>query len=173
MNRVKVASAEQLPHESIEIVQFDDDFDFDNHLPYCLARAANAVRSVTTPSYLAAASSQCSLGVREFRVLVIVARYGPVSPAKIAKKTGLDRATVTRALATLKDLALVHDVKNARDGRGKYIVLSKQGGDLCDQFFPLMKSKGEVIAAVFTKDEQALLLSMLNRLFEHTETLLP
>ena len=45
----------------------------------------------------------------------------------------MDRGTVTRAISGLKSHRLVDMLKNARDCRGKYIVLTGKGASLCDK----------------------------------------
>lgn len=147
-------------------------FDFDHHLPYVLARTANLVLSFTTPHYLAEIADAAQLSVREFRVLVAVAKYPPLSPAAAAERTGMDRATVTRALAGLQRLRLVRTLDNKQDKRGKYMVLTESGAALCDRLFPLMKAQGKRLSATLSPDERDTLLLLLGKLSSHAAHLL-
>lgn len=149
-----------------------EDFDFERHIPYFLARTSNVVRAATTPAYLAALRNQAPLSVREFRVLIVVAKFGPISPAASADRTGMDRATVTRAIAGLKRQGLIETQKNALDRRGKYVVLTAEGAAICDRVFPMMKERGALLADVFSAGEEAEFRRMLNKLYERAMALI-
>lgn len=147
-------------------------FDFDHHLPYVLARSANLILSLTTPHYLAEIADVAQLSVREFRVLVAVAKSPPLSPAAAADRTGMDRATVTRALAGLQRLRLVRTLDNKQDKRSKYMVLTEDGAALCDRLFPLMRAQGKRLSATLSPGERETLLLLLGKLSAHAAHLL-
>ena len=148
------------------------EFDFEKHIPYCLARTSNVVQAATTPGYLANLEDIAPLSMREFRVLIVVAKFGPISPAKAAERTGIDRATVTRAIGGLKDLALIETAKNQKDRRGKYVALTETGAEVCNRAFPMMKQRDAEITSVLTPEETAAFRHILNKIFNRAITLL-
>lgn len=138
--------------------------DFTQHLPYCLARTANLMREATVPKYLRIIQDIAPLAVRELRILVLLGEYSPLSPAKAAELTGMDRGTVSRAILALKNHRLVDTLKNARDGRGKYIVPTKKGASLCDKIIPMMRDHGKFLTKTFSDKEFDLLQGLLEKI---------
>ena len=138
--------------------------DFTQHLPYRLARTANLMREATVPKYLRIIQDIAPLAVRELRILVLLGEYSPLSPAKAAELTGMDRGTVSRAILALKNHRLVDTLKNARDGRGKYIVPTGKGASLCDRIIPMMRDHGKFLTETFSAKEFDLLQGLLEKI---------
>lgn len=138
--------------------------DLNRHLPYILARTSNMVASITSTYYLDMIENAPTLSLREFRVIIIVAVHGPSAPAQIAELTGMDRATVTRAVNGLRKQGLVLSMRNARDARGKYVAMTSDGSALCERLLPLMAKRGSEIEEALTGDEIIQLLGLLSKI---------
>lgn len=129
------------------------DFDLDRHIPYLLVRSANQIGQITHQRYQDAVPEGQALSLREFRTLLIVASRGVVAPAAVAEATGMDRATVTRALATLRNKGFVTEFQNEQDKRAKFITLTQNGADLSNRIFPQMQAYTDKIEAAFSPAE--------------------
>jgi DNA-binding MarR family transcriptional regulator len=139
-------------------------FNLDEHLPYLLVRSANQVGVITQKQYQNTTPDGLKLSLREFRTLVIVAVRNVVSPAAVADATGMDRSTVTRALATLRGKSLIKETPNENDKRAKLLQLTEQGRALSDQILPRMKAYDHLMEAEFSQKEISQFSSMLDRL---------
>ena len=154
-----------------ELALCKERIDFDKHLPYRLARTANLMREATVPKYVQMVQGIAPLSIREFRVLVLLGEYSPLSPAKAAELTGMDRGTVTRAISGLKSHRLVDMLKNARDCRGKYIVLTGKGASLCDKIIPMMREHGRFLTETFSDEELDVLQNLLEKIGSRVQLL--
>lgn len=139
-------------------------FDLEAHIPYLLVRSANLIGQITHQRYQDALPSDQTLLLREFRTLLIVASRGVVAPAAVAAATGMDRATITRAVAALRRKNLVSELQNTEDKRAKFIKLTANGVDLSNRIFPEMQVYAQKIESTFTEAEIKQFTSMLDRL---------
>jgi DNA-binding MarR family transcriptional regulator len=139
-------------------------FRLEKHIPYLLVRSANQIGGITQKLYQDTTPAGLTLSLREFRTLLIVAVRGFIGPAAVADATGMDRSTVTRALAALRSKSLVEESPNENDKRAKVLKLTDKGRVLCDEIFPKMAAYDDLLDAEFSKDEINQFNSMLNRL---------
>jgi len=95
---------------------------FDNFLP-CRFKAINekSVRLLT--------NTHESLGISapEFSIMVVLAEHDGVSSRDINKTTGMDKATITRALDRLIDKELISRTKSKEDSRLIKLKLNAKG----------------------------------------------
>ena len=70
-----------------------------------------------------------SLGISgpEFGIMVILSEHNDVSSRDINKTTGMDKATITRALDRLIDKALISRTKSKKDSRLIKLKLTAKG----------------------------------------------
>ena len=108
------------------------------------------------------------LSQRDIRVLAIIGVEGTISPSQIASRTGIDRATVARALAVLAEKELIVLLQNAQDGRGKFAGLTKLGAQYCDVLYPLMDAYGAFLEEALEPGEKELLFRLLKKLRERS-----
>ncbi|MDT8320333.1 MAG: MarR family transcriptional regulator [Xanthomonadales bacterium] len=145
---------------------YDGGFKVDDHLPYRLAQTQllvhRAVASHTHPDLVAIQR----LTQRDVRILGMVGQHGRISPSRLAQRTGLDRATVTRTLALLMKRNMIVEMRNAEDGRSKLVGLSELGVTYCGALFPIMQDYGEFLEEVLAPGEKELLLKALKKLRE-------
>ena len=62
-----------------------------------------------------------------YTMLLMVANEGPLRGMDLAGRTGLDKSTVSRQIATLVDLGLLERAPDPDDGRARRIQLSDLG----------------------------------------------
>lgn len=139
-------------------------FDLEKHIPYLLVRSANQIGTITQKLYQETTPEGLALSLREFRTLLIVAVRGVVAPAAVADATGMDRSTVTRALATLRTKGLIRETPNKTDKRAKVLQLTEEGRSLSANIFPKMATYDDLLEAEFTEKEIDQFTSMLDRL---------
>ncbi|RED48158.1 MarR family winged helix-turn-helix transcriptional regulator [Aestuariispira insulae] len=130
------------------------------HIPYRLGQLTNLVRRATTDSYV----RQSAVSGREWRVLAMIGITGPVQASEIVGYTGMDKATVARAVGRLVKLAMVEQSKDPEDGRVKLLQLTEDGERLCGRIIPQMKDGGDMLAGALTPDERRMFLRCLDKL---------
>ena len=130
------------------------------HLPYRIARLANLIRQTTSDTYLAA----YGLGGREWRVLGMLGFRGPLSAAQTADLTGMDPATITRAVDRLVAAGLARRTRDPGDRRRSRLSVTAKGRRLCTQALPHMRRENEVYSGMLSPREQRLLFDVLDRL---------
>jgi DNA-binding MarR family transcriptional regulator len=68
-----------------------------------------------------------------FRLLIGIARFGPVGVVEIAERVGRDYSTVSRQVAKLEGLGLVARAANPGDRRVRTAVLTEGGRAIIDR----------------------------------------
>ncbi len=104
----------------------------ENFLPYRLSFTSNLVSEAIAAAY----SALFGLSIPEWRLLAVIAEGERTTQAQIAMRTRMDKVTVSRAAATLRQRALVAIVPNPDDGRSHLLALSGEGRALYDQIAP-------------------------------------
>jgi DNA-binding MarR family transcriptional regulator len=89
-----------------------------------LAMLFRRARNIST---LVAAQVHPDLDPASYSLLLMVDDAGSLRGMDVADRTGLDKSTVSRQIATLVDLDLLERVPDPDDGRARRIQLSKQG----------------------------------------------
>lgn len=141
--------------------------DLDTFLPYRIhnlgarmAKAGNTLAALIKDSGMPIAE-------REWRVLAVVGSCGGLTNSQVAEISGMDAATVTRAVKKLKQLNLVDTLSSKLDRRKALIILTQAGADFHDQVTPRRKITGDEIDACMSAQEKQTLLHLLNKLDEH------
>ena len=73
---------------------------------------------------------EVGLTAGQFSTLVAVARNGTVALTPLAEELGMDRTTLTRALAPMERNGWVHTQTSAGDARVRTVELTEEGRDL-------------------------------------------
>tara|TARA_R110002096_G_scaffold52556_20_gene137369 strand:- start:4959 stop:5477 length:519 start_codon:yes stop_codon:yes gene_type:complete len=119
------------------------------HLPFQIGMLTNMIRQVTSDVYV----RESGLSSREWRVLGMLGCNGPMMPAQVAADTGMDRATITRAVSRLEKLGYVFTGSDDQDRRRKVLYLTQKGATTCEDVRPIMDAKGQAFEDVLTKQE--------------------
>ena len=100
-----------------------------DHIPYRLGQLTNLVRRATTDIYV----RQSPVSGREWRVLAMIGITGPVQASEIVSLTGMDKATVTRAVTRLARQQLVAQTPAPEDRRAKLLCVTDEGAAFCER----------------------------------------
>lgn len=95
---------------------------FENFLP-CRFKAINE----RTLRLLAQTHESLGITAPEFGIMVILSEHNDVSSRDISKTTGMDKATITRALDRLSDKQLISRTKSKTDSRLIKLKLTAKG----------------------------------------------
>ena len=108
--------------ESAAVREVSQKLVFENFLP-CRFKAINE----RTLRLLAETHECLGITAPEFGVMVILAEQDDVSSRDINKTTGMDKATITRALDRLIDKQLISRTKSTKDSRLIKLKLTAKG----------------------------------------------
>ncbi|RMF08259.1 MAG: MarR family transcriptional regulator [Alphaproteobacteria bacterium] len=138
-------------------------YDFTNSLFYHLASVSNRAAFGADPSN----RRRFGINMREWRVLAVLGAFQPVTAADVVEVTGLDKATVSRALKDLERRHLVVRLPHPDDARARLLALTPDGVALNNRIVPEAQRQEKICAAGLSKAEQADLLRLLKKLSHH------
>lgn len=106
---------------------------------------------------------------REWRIIVTLARKGPLLSTLLAEKARIEPALTSRAVTLLvgKGLAVRHPRKN--DRRYVDIHLTEKGVDIFESLYPSVVEFNERLLSVLSDSDRSALDQILGRLEQHAE----
>lgn len=138
------------------------------HLPFQIGMLTNLIRQVTSDVYV----RQSGLSAREWRVLGMLGCKGPMMPAQVAAETGMDRATITRAVGKLEKQGCVFTGGDEADRRRKVLYLTDKGVAICEEIRPTMEGRGLELQEVLSKTELKYYYQIMAKLQEKAKQML-
>lgn len=108
---------------------------------------------------------------REWRFVALLALLGEQSPSQLAEHATLDRSRTSKALASLRQRALIESIAVAGDARRHHVRLSPAGRALYAQLFPRVVRVNLALLAGLSEREVAQLARLLARLHDASREL--
>lgn len=112
---------------------------------------------------------QFGLNFREWRVLGIIGRAGPLTASEIVALSHQDKATISRAIAELSQKELVAKLPNKKHKRSPLIWFTQEGKALYDRILPVFSYQAELFTEILSKSEKRQLCDLLDKLKDHIE----
>ena len=132
----------------------------EDFLPYRLSILSNTVSQAIADDY----QQRHDLGVTEWRVMAVLARFPGLSAREVAERTAMDKVAVSRALARLVDAGRVDRSVHADDKRRSVLRLSPAGWRIHDDVAPLARRRERELLARLDASERAWLTRILDKL---------
>lgn len=104
------------------------------------------------------------LTLAQYRILALVANFGPASSAVLTRNSNFDKGQFSRKLRTLVERGLVHTAPDPGDQRVQLLSLSAAGRRMYDRVAPLMLERQNHLRA-------ALGMARIERLFSDISAL--
>lgn len=136
--------------------------DLEHFLPYRLSVLSNRVSRAIARAY----SEQFELGITEWRVLAVLARFPGLSAVEVAQRTAMDKVAVSRAVARLLDSGRLQRETHGDDRRRSVLQLSEDGHRIVDAVAPLALGFEARLLDGMDAAERDLLFRLLDRLDE-------
>jgi len=143
--------------------------DLQNFLPFRFLRMGLRMSDAGNRLSVLIKESGVPIGEREWRAIALLGCYGGLTNSQMAKISGMDAATISRAIKTLKQIGFVDTLQSKRDRRRLLIYLTKAGAKYHDQITPKRIETGELLAAGLTLQELRSLGRILDKLEQHME----
>ena len=136
------------------------DFDLERFFPYRLSVLSNTVTRALASLY----ESEHDLTIAEWRLLAILARFGPISANGVCERSAMDKVRVSRAVSRAVSRGLVDRGVDRNDRRRSALTLMPRGRAIHDRIVPLARDREAQILSTLSKEEGAGLLDALSRL---------
>jgi len=140
-------------------------FDLQAFLPYCLNQAAEAASAGFQRFY----QERYHMTRPQWRVLVHLGQFGDMTASAIARKAGLDKTKVSRAVFDLEQRGWLIRQRDGRDRRVEHLNLTGPGQTVFRELGKVAVEHDAAILAGITAEEETLLRAVLKKL-AHVET---
>jgi DNA-binding MarR family transcriptional regulator len=135
-------------------------FDLEQTVSYRISTLYSRL-SLATSRQLAAGFG---LALREWRTLALLARHEPTSASTLVARSPMDKASVSRAVASLKRRRLIATRRGRGDARTQRLVLTQEGRRLYRRIAPLSAIRQTSLLSALTRGEHRALLRILDKL---------
>ncbi len=129
-------------------------------LPYRLTVLANSVNRILARLY----EQKHGLTVAEWRLLAILARFGPLSANGVCQRSAMDKVRVSRAVARAVAGGLINRGVDSADRRRSVLTVTSKGRAIHDQIVPLALDQEAVLLEALEPHEVEMLFGLLDRL---------
>ena len=153
--------------EGDDVSRHADAFLLEEFLPHELSVAAGR----TTRLFARRFEAAFGLSLAEWRVLVVVGRFGTITPSTVAERADMDKVKVSRATACLVATGLLEQGPAPHDGRARLLRLTRKGRAVHDSIVPLALAMEAQLASGLSDEEWTMLRTCLRRLQEHVRSL--
>lgn len=159
-NAAKLISSPPLAVRSRPAAHDRAPLQLEHFLPYRLSVLSNTVSQSIASDY----QQRFDLGVTEWRVMAVLARFDDLSAREVAERTAMDKVAVSRALARLVSNGRVHRSTHDDDKRRSVLRLSAAGWSIHDVVAPMARARERELLEKLSADERAWLDRILDKL---------
>lgn len=134
--------------------------ELENFLPYRLSILSNTVSQAIADDY----QQRYDIGVTEWRVMAVLARFDGLSAREVAERTAMDKVAVSRALSRLVATGRVSRSTHIDDKRRSVLGLTAAGWVIHDDVAPMARARERQLLAKLNAEERVWLERILNKL---------
>jgi DNA-binding MarR family transcriptional regulator len=113
-------------------------------------------------------SKKLGISVNNWKILGVIACFGPLSATELGARTGLDPDKITRAVDTLVQRSYVIRRDDEADRRRVVLTLSAKGRRVHDKIEMVASAMEAEFLSVLTAEESRALQSSLTKLEQHS-----
>lgn len=135
---------------------------------YKLTRIADTIVRAASQIY----RSRYDLSITDLRILATIGAHSPLAANDVSRLTRIDKAWVSRSLASLAERGLVVREAHAEDSRIILLALTPKGRALVRRMVPFAAARHEQLLAKISKANRALLNELLDTLQNQADKLL-
>lgn len=131
-------------------------------LPYKLSILANRISYAIAEAY----SSRFHLTIPAWRVMAVLGLEDNLTAADLVSRTAMDKVAISRAVASLLDMACIHRELDAEDRRRSLLTLTDKGRDIYQRIIPLARRYEQDLLNQLSEEDQQALKSITNKLMK-------
>lgn len=135
-------------------------FDLESFLPYRLSVTTNRVSRAFAAQY----EQEFGISIPEWRAIAVLGAFAPLSSNEICERTAMDKAKVSRAVATLLKRGLIEREAHETDQRLIQLTLSKAGRKIYEAIIPRARAIEAEVTRGLSKADIAQLHKVLDRI---------
>jgi DNA-binding MarR family transcriptional regulator len=139
----------------------------ERYMPYRLSIVSNKVSSIVAQTY----KDKFALSITEWRIMAVLGEYPGASADEISVKTQIEKSLISRAISNLLKRKLVERNTAKDDKRRSEVSLSKTGYEVYAEVVPMSLEYEQALLNCLSNKEQAQLSEMIDRLYDHAQTL--
>ena len=134
--------------------------DLEAFLPYRLSLLANRISRALAALY----ETRFGITPSEWRLIAILARFGPMSANAVCDRSAMDKVQVSRAVARAGAAGLVDRRIDREDRRRSVLTLTARGRAVHDEIVPLALDLEARLVAGLDPADRAALCGLVDRL---------
>jgi DNA-binding MarR family transcriptional regulator len=134
--------------------------ELETFLPYRLSVLANRVSRALAEVY----EARFGITPSEWRLIAILARFGPMSANGVCDRSAMDKVQVSRAVARAGAAGLVDRRIDHEDRRRSVLTLTARGRAVHDEIVPLAREVEARLLDGLDAGERAVLSELIDRL---------
>lgn len=131
-------------------------------LPYKLSILANRISYAIADAY----SSRFHLTIPAWRVMAVLGLEDNLTAADLVTRTAMDKVAISRAVASLLEMACIHRELDPDDRRRSLLTLTDKGRDIYQRIIPLARCYEQDLLNQLSDDEQQALKHITNKLMK-------
>jgi DNA-binding MarR family transcriptional regulator len=135
---------------------------------YKLTRVADTIVRAASQIY----RSRYGLSITDLRILATIGAHSPLAANDVSRLTRIDKAWVSRSLASLAERGLVVREAHAEDSRIILLALTPKGRALVRRMVPFAVARHEQLLAKISQPDRTLLNELLDTLQDQADSLL-
>ncbi|HEU4827357.1 MAG TPA: MarR family winged helix-turn-helix transcriptional regulator [Dongiaceae bacterium] len=135
-------------------------FRLEDFLPYRLSVTTNRISRAFAAHY----EQEFGISIPEWRVIAVLGAFAPLSSNAICERTAMDKAKVSRAVASLLKRGLIQRDAHATDQRLIQLTLSKTGRKIYEAIIPRARAIEAEVTKGLSKTDIAALHRILDRI---------
>lgn len=143
------------------------EFRLEGFLPYRLSVTTNRVSRAFAAHY----KREFGISIPEWRVIAVLGSFAPLSSNEICERTAMDKAKVSRAIASLLKAGSIERAPHATDQRLIQLTLSRQGRKIYDAIVPRARAIDAELTKGLTREDIAQFHELLDRLGKRLDEL--
>ena len=127
---------------------------------------------ISSPRSMALASGEL-VRAREWRVLLVLAEFGPLTNREIADLSSTDTGATARAIKDLLRLEMVATRPHSSDRRRQVVALTKTGAAAHDEIAPQRREFSDALLSSLDPEEQSVLFRIIDKFEVRLKELAP
>ena len=136
-------------------------------LPYRLSILSNRISEIIANTY----RDKFALSITQWRIMAVLGEYPGASADEVSIKIQIEKSIVSRALQKLLERHLVNREVDEADRRRQNLTLTKTGLEIYQQVVPVSYNYENLLQECFSEKERALFDSLIDRLYDHADTI--
>jgi DNA-binding MarR family transcriptional regulator len=142
--------------------------DLSTHLPSRLIFLANGLALHAYRLY----SARLGLRSGDWRIISALGHFGPISYNELVARIRMDRAGISRTVASLLRRGYIIRLTNKSDRRQSTLALTAEGVEVHDKIAPAARARDQRLTSLLTADELSQLDKILRRLQNEVDKML-